>query len=146
MSSLADGAERFLRALAEPDAVPTADECLLCYVARRLEVHPCDHWRTWTTRFRDDRSPSATALEDRLFRQGVLCDCGLFARYGWQRGGALLRRDLVTTRATGADAPPPCDGVHRTSTQPCGLWERRTEPDRWRGPPPAPGPEVEPPF
>jgi hypothetical protein len=143
MSSIVDQAEALLRAVAEPDADPRPDECLLCYVRRRLRSRPCDHHRWWTTRFRDLRSPTATALEHRLLAQGVHCDCGLFERYGWRPGGALLRRDLVSTRGPSDDLPA-CDGVHRTSTRPCAIWERRPQREEW--PPPEPPAETTPPF
>lgn len=142
MSSVADEAERFLRSLAEPDADPRPRECVVCYVARRLRAQACDHRRTWTQRFRDLRSPRATSLEDRLRAQGIYCDCDLFHRNGFRVTSGPLVRDLLGTRSARADEQPDCDGVHRTSTQPCALWERRP---RWEPRPPEPD-DTPPPF
>lgn len=140
MSRVADQAEDLLRAVAAPDADPGPAECLVCYVARRLRARPCDHRRLWTTRFRDRRSPTATALEERLLRRGVLCDCGLLGRHGYRLGRTPLVRDLVGERS--AD-PPACDGVRRSSTQPCALWERWPEREPWA---PPERPTADPPF
>lgn len=145
MGDLVEQAEALLQAVAEPDADPRPGECLLCFVGRRLRRRPCDHHRLWLQRFRDLRAPRATALEARLVAQGVRCDCGLLGQHGWRLGGALLRRDLVAARdGDGAGDLPACDGVPRASTRPCALWERRPTREEW--PPPARGPEAEPPF
>jgi hypothetical protein len=141
--SLADETEQFLRVLSEPGADPQPREGLVCYVARRLRVRPCDHRQLWTMRFRDLRSPRATAVEHRLRAQGVRCDCDLFQRNGFRVTSGPLVRDLLGVRPVRSDEQPACDGVHRTSTQPCALWERRPRWDPW---PPSEEPDVPPPF
>ncbi|SDD51053.1 DUF2695 domain-containing protein [Nocardioides lianchengensis] len=141
--SIADETEQFLRALSEPDADPRPRECLVCYVARRLRVRACDHRRLWTLRFRDLRSPRATSLEHRLWTQGVRCDCDLFHRNGFRVTSGPLVRDLLGTRPAGHDEQPACDGVHRTSTRPCALWEKRPRWDPW---PPPEEDDTAPPF
>lgn len=122
--TLADEAELYLKMMADPASEPGLYECLPCFVARRVEAVGCDHTRHWTQWFRDLKSPTATALEERLARRGVLCDCGL-TRHGYRLQRALLVRDLMTDELHRPDEMPDCAGVRRTSTQPCANWERR---------------------
>src|ERR1044072_927533 len=75
--SVADEAELYLRMLADPDCEPGMYECLACFVSRRVDAVGCDSTRRWAQWFRDVKSPTATALEERLIRIGVFCDCEL---------------------------------------------------------------------
>ena len=47
---------------------------LVCFVDRMVAEHGCDGSLLWSVRFRDLRSPTATALENPLPRTGR-CDC-----------------------------------------------------------------------
>ena len=70
------------------------------------------------------RPPTATALEERLFKVGVHCDCHLTAN-GYRILRQLMVRDLMTDELSEPDEMPDCAGVRRTSTKPCANWERR---------------------
>ena len=106
-----------------PGAEPGLYECLACFVSRRVEAVGCDRTRLWTQWFRDLKSPTATALEGRLLRIGVLRlrpDPN-----GYRMVAALLVRDLMTDELSHPDELPDCAGVRRTSTKPCANWERQ---------------------
>ena len=122
--SVADEAELYLKMLTDPGSEPGLYECLACFVARRVEAVGCDRTRLWMLWFRDLKSPTATALESRLFDLGVACDCELVTR-GYRMHRALLVRDLMTDELSAPDEMPDCAGVRRTSTKPCANWERR---------------------
>lgn len=124
--SIADEAELYLKMMADPASEPGLYECLVCFVSRRVEAVGCDHTRHWTRWFRDIKSPTATALEQRLLQRGVACDCQLTGpRSGYRMNRQLLIRDLMTDELHPPDEMPDCAGVRRTSTQPCANWERR---------------------
>jgi hypothetical protein len=128
--SVADEAELYLKMIADPGSEPGLYECLACFVSRRVEAVGCDKTPLWTRWFRDLKSPTATALEERLLRMGVYCDCHLTTNgYRMERG--LLIRDLMTDELSEPDEMPDCAGVRRTSTKPCANWERRS-PGEWR--------------
>jgi hypothetical protein len=119
--SVADEAELYLKMLSDPACEPGLRECLVCFVARRVEAVGCDHTRQWIRWFRDLKSPTATALEQRLARRGVFCDCELL-RNGYRLRRELLVRDLRTDELLPPDELPDCAGVGRTSTRPCSHW------------------------
>src|SRR5689334_325301 len=125
--SVADEAERYLQAIADPRSVPAERECVACYVARMLTAFGCDTSLRWAIRFRDLRSPTATSLGRRLGAVGGFCDCEIFLN-GYQLVRELLVRDLHTDELEAPAEPPPCAGVGRTSTRPCANWERRRGP------------------
>ena len=122
--SVADEAELYLKIVADPESEPGRYECLACFVSRRVAAVGCDGAYRWTQWFRDIKSPTATALEGRLLRIGVLCDCHL-TRNGYRLERGLLVRDLMTDELSEPDEMPDCAGVRRTSTKPCTNWERR---------------------
>jgi hypothetical protein len=122
--SVAMEAELYLKMVADPGSEPGLYECLACFVSRRVDAVGCDHTRRWTVWFRDIKSPTATALESRLFDIGVFCDCGL-TRNGYRMNRQLLVRDLMTDELHPPEEMPDCAGVRRTSTKPCANWERR---------------------
>jgi hypothetical protein len=123
--SVADEAETYLRAIADPRSEPSAHECLACYVARMLEMHGCDTSLRWAQRFRELRSPTATGLERRLGGMGGFCDCEIFLN-GYTLVRELLVRDVHTDELEPPAELPDCAGVRRTSTRPCANWERRS--------------------
>ncbi|MGB0099502.1 MAG: DUF2695 domain-containing protein [Nocardioides sp.] len=114
-------AEHYLRAVVERE--PRESECLVCFVARMVEEFGCDSSLLWATRFRDLRSPTATALEKRYRAMAVRCDC-LVPQKSHQLVRELLVRDLHTEELERPAQLPPCAGVRRTSTRPCANWER----------------------
>lgn len=122
--TVADEAELYLKMLADPASEPGLYECLACFVSRRVEAVGCDHTWQWVQWFRDVKSPTATALEERLRRIGVFCDCYL-TRNGYRLERGLLVRDLMTDELHVPDELPDCAGVRRTSTKPCANWVRR---------------------
>ena len=105
---------------------PLPRECLLCFAWRMLDAYGCNTTLRWTRHWRSGRAPKATALEQRLARSGVMCDCQMFLN-GWELASM---RDVVSSPARPHRASPAaCPGVRRGSTQPCPLWMRRTP--RW---------------
>jgi hypothetical protein len=122
--SVADEAELYLKMLADPDCEPGMYECVVCFVARRVEAVGCDDTLRWAQWFRDVKSPTATALESRLRGIGAYCDCYV-TRNGYRMHRMLLVRDLTTDELHAPDEMPDCAGVRRTSTRPCANWERR---------------------
>lgn len=122
--TVADEAELYLRAVADPRSQPGEHECLVCYVGRMLDAFGCDSTLRWATRFRDLRSPTATGLVRRLGGVGGFCDCEIFVN-GYTLARELLVRDVHTDELEAPEQPPDCAGVRRTSTQPCANWERR---------------------
>jgi len=126
--TVADEAERYLQILADPRSEPGAHECLACFVARMIEDFGCDTTLRWAQRFRDVRSPTATGLERRLGEVGGFCDCEILLN-GYRMARALMVRDLMTDELLPPDELPDCAGVRRTSTRPCGNWQRRRRGD-----------------
>jgi Protein of unknown function (DUF2695) len=122
--SVADEAELYLKMTADPASEPGMYECLVCFVSRRVAAIGCDDTRRWAQWFRDIKSPTATALEERLFGIGVYCDCTV-TENGYRMNRRLLIRDLMTDELHEPDEMPDCAGVRRTSTKPCANWERR---------------------
>lgn len=121
--SVAEEAERYLRAIADPRSEPAPRECVVCYVARMLDAFGCDTTLRWAMRFRDLRSPTATGLGRRLGAVGGFCDCEIFLN-GYQLARELLVRDVRTDELEAPAEPPACAGVGRTSTRPCANWTR----------------------
>jgi hypothetical protein len=129
--TVADEAELYLEMMADPASEPGRYECLACFVSRRVEAVGCDRTPHWTRWFRDIKSPTATALEKRLFAMEVWCDCRLTGPRGpYRMNRQLLIRDLMTDELHPPDEMPDCAGVRRTSTQPCANWERRPRSER----------------
>jgi hypothetical protein len=122
--NIADEAERYLKIVVGEHPDPAPRECLVCYVARMLDLEDCDDTLQWTLRFRDRRSPSATGLEHRLAAKGVQCDCAVLSDYRLARH--LLVRDLASDELEPPAEAPLCDGVGHSSTHPCVNWERRS--------------------
>lgn len=122
--SIGDESALQLTMRADPASEPGIHECLVCFVARRVQAVGCDGTRHWAAWFRGLKSPTATALERRLSDLGVGCDCDLTGR-GYRLGRHLLVRDLRTDELEPPEELPDCAGVRRTSTRPCSNWERR---------------------
>ena len=120
-TSVAAEAELYLRAVVE--AEPQERECLVCFVARMTGEHGCDSTFLWARRFRDLRSPTATALEKRFGQRLVLCDC-LIVHKAHEPVRELMERDIHTDQLRRPERLPPCAGVRRTSTRACANWER----------------------
>ncbi|MEP9363811.1 DUF2695 domain-containing protein [Nocardioides sp. CN2-186] len=120
-TTVAEEAEHYLWAVAERE--PQERECLVCFVARTVEELGCDSTLLWATRFRDLRSPTATALERRYRAMAVRCDC-LIPQKAHQLVRELLVRDLHTDELERPAQLPPCAGVRRTNVRPCANWER----------------------
>lgn len=118
-------AEEYLALVVDEVLAPHPAECVLCYVVRMLDEHGCDNTLRWTSRFRELRSPRASALEDRMRAVGGCCDCEIFMNgFGLRR--EHLVRDLDTDELMEPEHPPSCAGVGRLdSTKPCAVWERR---------------------
>ncbi|MBU2075515.1 MAG: DUF2695 domain-containing protein [Actinobacteria bacterium] len=126
-------AEEYLQLVVAEVMAPHPAECVLCYVARMLGEHGCDETLRWTGRFRELRSPRATALEGRMQAVGGFCDCEVFLN-GYRLRREHLERDVHTDELRAPDHPPTCAGVGRLdSTKPCTLWERsrRRSLDDW---------------
>lgn len=120
-TSLAAEAEHYLAAVIERE--PQERECLVCFVARMLDEFGCDGSLLWTRRFRDLRSPTATAVERRYGEQLVPCDC-LVVHKAHRPTRELMVRDVHTDELEWPDRMPPCAGVRRTNTRACANWER----------------------
>ena len=126
-------AEEYLQLVVAEVMAPHPAECVLCYVARMLGEHGCDETLRWTGRFRELRSPRATALEGRMQAVVGFCDCEVFLN-GYRLRREHLERDIHTDELRAPDHPPTCAGVGRLdSTKPCTLWERsrRRSLDDW---------------
>ena len=126
-------AEEYLQLVVAEVMAPHPAECVLCYVVRMLGEHGCDETLRWTGRFRELRSPRATALEGRMQAVGGFCDCEVFLN-GYRLRREHLERDIHTDELRAPDHPPTCAGVGRLdSTKPCTLWERsrRRSLDDW---------------
>ena len=108
--SVADEAELYLRMVADPGCEPGLYECLACFVSRRVDAVGCDRTYLWTQWFRHIKSPTATALEGRLLRMGVRCDCQL-TKNGYRMERGLLIRDLMTDELSEPEEMPDCAGV-----------------------------------
>ena len=119
--SVADEVEHYLQSL--HTVVPQERECLVCFLLRMLTEFGCDASFTWARRFRDLRSPTATALEKRFGQRLVLCDC-LIVHKAHRPVRELMVRDLRTDELERPERMPPCSGVRRTSTRACANWER----------------------
>lgn len=101
---------------------PLPVECLACYVWRVLGDQGCNATLRWARRWRDARAPRATALEQRLARQGGCCDCQLFLNV-WATSGSAVDPDTMVL-----DYRPPgevCRGVRHGSSRPCAHWRVR---------------------
>lgn len=103
-------------------------ECLFCYVYRMLEFG-CSGLR-WSSRYRDERAPRATALERRLGQMGGYCDCEIFMN-AYEPAAEHWIRSEPDDNSIYEDEPeypeqmPPCRGTRKSSTQACRLWVRR---------------------
>ena len=138
-TSIADEAERFIRARAEELTRPHDNECLCCYLARMLDQFPCNGSHRHALRFRDLTAPRATAIVERLSRVGgCCCDCEVFLNgyqpRSWSPNPAtyddLSDEEIEPEEDEGwtVDSLPPCAGVRRGSVRPCANWVRI----RWR--------------
>ncbi|MCB0894394.1 MAG: DUF2695 domain-containing protein [Nocardioides sp.] len=119
--TVADAAELYLRAVVEVE--PQTGECLVCFVDRMVAEHGCDGSLLWSVRFRDLRSPTATALEKRFRGQAVRCDCMVLQK-AYTPVREVLVRDVHTDELERPERMPPCAGVRRTNTRPCAHWRR----------------------
>lgn len=125
-------ADQLLRALAEELTQPHPAECLQCYVSRMLDSFGCDTTLRFAVHYRDVNARAAVGLEGRLGRAGGFCDCEIFLNGWWldRRIWSMARHPAGRSAARGATSPPsplpPCGGVRRGSTKPCGNWERRS--------------------
>ncbi|MEJ7630829.1 MAG: DUF2695 domain-containing protein [Nocardioidaceae bacterium] len=121
-----EGFEGELRTHPSALVVPLPHECVACYVWRMLDEFGCNATPRWVRRWRDARAPRATALEQRLARQGGCCDCELFLNV-WVHAASLsgARDGLAPLARTVSDL---CHSVRRGSAQPCTLWVRRPRP------------------
>ncbi|MGC3954832.1 MAG: DUF2695 domain-containing protein [Propionicimonas sp.] len=116
-------AELFLAELSAGLLGPHRGECLPCYVYRMLQDYECNGQLRFAGYFREVRAPRATALADRLARQGAYCDCELLLNAYAPRPIFLMPdgeqdSDDVVWPVT----LPPCRGVRGGSTRPCELW------------------------
>lgn len=126
-------AEEYLQRVVAEVMAPHPAECVLCYVTRMIGEHGCDETLRWTGRFRELRSPRATALEARMQAVGGFCDCEILSN-GYRLRREHLERDIHTDELREPDRPPNCGGVGRLdSTKPCTVWEprRRRSPGCW---------------
>jgi len=123
MHEIVHDTEEYLRRVAHEVTAPYPDECVLCFAARMLDDHGCDHSLRWVRRFRDLRSPRATALERRMEDVGGSCDCEVFLN-GFRPARHVLVRDLHTDELEAPEPFPPCAGVRLTDSRPCTHWER----------------------
>lgn len=117
----ADEVEHYLAAVVERE--PQEAECLVCFVDRMVAEFGCDSSLLWAVRFRDLRSPTATALEKRFLAKAVRCDC-LVLQKAYQPVREVMTRDVHTDELERPKRMPPCAGVRRTNTRPCAHWER----------------------
>jgi uncharacterized protein DUF2695 len=101
-----------------PPAQPRPSECLPCFVDRMISAYGCSDQLTWVCLWRDRRAPRATALERRLETRGGFCDCEVLANVFVRPATAGASGDDIDPEAE----PPPCRGVRKGSTQPCGQW------------------------
>lgn len=119
--SMADAVEHYLAAVVERE--PQERECLACFIDRMVAEFGCDSTLLWAARFRDLRSPTATALEQRFLAMAVRCDCMVLQK-AYQPVREVMVRDVHTDELERPDRMPPCAGVRRTNTRPCAHWER----------------------
>lgn len=123
-NTVVDEVEEFLRDRSRELTTPRPDECLACFVARMLRAFGCDTTLRWAREFRDQRAPTATALERRLGDLGGFCDCEIFLN-GISMVERLQVADPETSEPDGwPEELPACEGVGRASTRWCGVWER----------------------
>lgn len=113
--------ERELQTLTEDLTSPRSHECLVCYVYRMLDFG-CDGEQRWVRRYQDVRAPRATALSERLMRQGGFCDCEVLLNV-FAANPAFIRWDEFGDPVV--ERKPPCQGVRAGSAQPCLLWVER---------------------
>lgn len=112
--------------LPEALTVPKPGECLICYLWRMQDFGCRGH--EFTDRYVELRAPGATGLRRRLAGMGaVCCECEVFLNAyqpihrQWLEE---LAEDEWEYRMAETPDMPPCFGVRRGSTQPCGLWTR----------------------
>jgi hypothetical protein len=125
--SIDEEAARLVTATAEQLTGVRDGECLYCYVARMIDDYGCDHALRFARRYRDQRAPSATGLEDVLESMGGFCDCEIFLN-GVTLAGAPSPSDEETDEESLLpEVLPECRGVERGSTRSCGVWELRPD-------------------
>ncbi|MFH5823327.1 DUF2695 domain-containing protein [Georgenia sp. AZ-5] len=115
--------EEELAGLAELITAPRRGECLMCFTNRMLVELGCDHTLRWVRRWRRLRAPQAYALERRLGRVGVFCDCEVFSN-GWDVTVSTVM-DPVTGEECWPETVTGCRGVRAGCTQSCSLWAPR---------------------
>lgn len=119
--------EAALRTLAEDVTAIRPGECLLCYVWRMLEFG-CRGLH-WATRYRDERAPRDSALEERLGQRGGFCDCEIFVN-GYEPAPQLWTAPMEVEEdgvewledMHPPEEMPPCRGAARVSTKACNHW------------------------
>ncbi len=112
-----------------PPAVPAPGECLVCFLERMVSAYGCNNRLLFAQLWRDRMAPRATALERRLGAKGGYCDCEVLMNAYVRRDDYL--RELAGDYDAPADDVPPCLGVSRGSSQPCGHWIRRPRGGYW---------------
>jgi len=111
--------EREFWQLAGALMAPHHNECLVCFLLRAVSVlEPTGFAMTQV--FRDANAPRATGLDARLERLGVHGDAHLL-RWGVVANGMIWMDERCVDCGMPTEAPP-CFGVRKGSTQPCGLW------------------------
>lgn len=124
--SIDEEAARLVSATAEQLTGVRDGECLYCYVARMLDEHGCDTTLRFARRYRDQRAPAATGLEDMLGDMGGFCDCEIFLN-GMTLAGSSDPGDDETEETLLPKELPECRGVERGSIMSCGVWEMRPD-------------------
>ncbi len=108
-----------------PPAMAHPGECLPCFVERMVAAHGCGNALQFTRLWRNRAAPRATALERRLAARGGFCDCEvLFNAY--LRRTDLEREECDAEYEDTTKLAPPCQGVRRGSSRPCGWWITRS--------------------
>lgn len=112
-------AETYVGEMHAAMTAPHDRECLVCYLIRMLGEFGCDGSHRWVERWRADQAPRATALLDRLGRQGGFCDCEVVV-------------NVYPHRLPEEGEPvPACRGVARGSTKPCRQGGPSATPPGW---------------
>lgn len=129
-SQFIPGVEAEFQLMTDVMTIPRPNECLVCYVFRMLD-YGCDgHY--WLRRFRDLRSPRATALERRVERLGGYCDCEMIMNAYRPNPSPWSLDDEFDDEEEQEwpvyeEGKPPCAGVRSNSTRSCSLWIAKNE-------------------
>ncbi len=99
--------------------VPHHNECLVCFLVRAVPMLESTGF-AMTQVFRDANAPRATGLGARLEQLGIRGDAHLL-QWGVVANGMIWMDERCADCGMPTGAPP-CFGVRKGSTQPCGLW------------------------